>query len=393
VRALLDDLNIHAGDEGLAALSRHPNIEIRAFNPFAHRGKLFDLALDFGRVNHRMHNKVIVTDNAVALVGGRNIADHYFGLGEDSNFRDLDIAAVGPIVPEISRVFDRFWNGESSIPYEAFVDEATAELDTREVVSDLRRRIAEEELPFDLDQETGQMRLERLRDHFTWAEGEVLFDDPAQLESEDDAGVRDELAYELAIAEREFLVESAYFVLQDEGLEIARRLGERGIRFRVLTNSLASNDVVAAHAGYANCRRELLESGAEIYELRPYPGVTLQKTMLSGKSRAGLHTKAFVFDRKVAFIGSYNLDPRSRHLNTEMGLLVRSEEIAEEVAAFMDGGVRPKNSYRVVLESGDLVWLTEEDGVEISYEAEPETGWWTRFKGGLLRHLPITSQL
>jgi putative cardiolipin synthase len=394
IRLLLDDLNITVDDAILAALAGHPNFEVRAFNPFAHRGKLFDFATDFGRVNHRMHNKVMVADNAFALVGGRNIGNHYFGVGGHSNFRDLDVAAVGPIVRDISAVFDDFWNGEHSLPYSAFVDTPVSEADTRASIAAMRETMAAEGFPYDPEREAEKhFGSDRLRGYFEWAPGKVLYDKPELLQSGSDAGIRDELAREIEAVEREVLIEAAYFVIRDEGLEIARRLRERGVRLRVLTNSMASNDVLPAHAGYASCRSELLAMGAELYELRPDPTLKRKWTVLSGKSKAGLHTKAVIFDRKTVFIGSYNLDPRSARINTEIGLLIRSEKFAEQVGVYMDGGVRPKNSYRVTVDSGHLAWLTEDDGIEVLYEKEPETSWWQRFYGGFLRMLPIKSQL
>ena len=197
----------------------------------------------------------------------------------------------------------------------------------------------------------------------------------------------------LGTLQKELLIESAYFVAGDRGVAKARELHDRGIRMRVLTNSLASNDVLAAHAGYAKYREALLASGVELYELRPDAGA-IKKKVLSGESKAALHTKAIVFDREAVFIGSFNLDPRSANLNTEAGLYVESPELAAQVIDYMDEGVRPENSYRVMLdEDGHLVWVTEVNGMAVRFYQDPETGFWDRFMSGFIELLPVEHQL
>lgn len=191
----------------------------------------------------------------------------------------------------------------------------------------------------------------------------------------------------------EVLIESAYFVTQDKAFESVKKLTERGVRVRVLTNSLASNDVVAAHAGHAKRRKQLIENGMELYELRPDAGAVKQR-VISGESKAALHTKAVVFDREAVFIGSFNLDPRSASINTEAGLYVESPELAEQVIEYMDEGIESQNSYRVVLdEDGELVWITETDGREVRYHNEPETSFRQRFMSGFIMMLPVEHQL
>ena len=188
------------------------------------------------------------------------------------------------------------------------------------------------------------------------------------------------------------IIESAYFVIGDRGVAGAKGLVDKGVRVRVLTNSLVSNDVLAAHAGHAKYRKQLLEAGVEVYELRADSGV-IQKNW-SGDSKAGLHTKALVFDNESLFIGSYNLDPRSANINTEAGLYVESPELAAQLLAYMDGGVMPENSYRLMLdEDGDLVWVTEDDGVETRFDKDPMSTFGQRFMSGFIGILPIESQL
>lgn len=396
VRVLVDDMGINGRDAAIASLDAHPNIEIRIFNPFANRGNpMFDFMTDMGRVNHRMHNKILVMDNSFAIVGGRNIGDHYFAVNPETNFRDLDIAAAGPIVREISTVFDRFWGGDWAVPIEVLVDRSYTDEDLENTVTKLRERVGEGDYPYSVDDDVAALseNLSTIRKNLIWAPGRIVWDDPSSIEAEGEAGVMVEALFKkLQSLQQELTIESAYFVVGDRGVEAVQQLIDRGVKVRILTNSLASNDVVAAHSGHAEYRKQLLEAGAEIYEIRPDSGV-IRKNW-SGDSNAGLHTKALVFDRESVFIGSFNLDPRSAKINTEAGLYVKSPELAAKVLAYMDEGVRPENSYQVLLdEDGDLYWVTEDEGVEVRYDKEPETTFWQRFMSGFIEMLPVQSQL
>ena len=397
VRLLVDDINLGGRDAMVAAMDAHPNIEIRVFNPFANRSaRVFDFLTDLGRVNHRMHNKIMVMDNALAIVGGRNIGNHYFSVATDANFRDLDIAAAGPVVREISTVFDYFWNGDWAVPIAALVERPYTEADLRATRMTVRDWLAENPYPYPLDQDVAALssELSSIRDQFIWAPGRIVWNDPAAIEQGIQAGVIFK-AFDKKIQtlQKELLIESAYFVVRDRAPEIVKQLTDRGVRIRVLTNSLASNDVVAAHAGYAKRRKGLLEAGAELYEYRPDSMVGKTRAW-RGESKAALHTKAVVFDRESVFIGSFNLDLRSSDINTEAGLYVESPELAEQVIAYMDEGVRPENSYRVMLDQdGDLYWVTEVDGAEVRYDEEPQTTFGQRFMSGFIMILPVEQQL
>ena len=397
VRLLLDDLTTAGRDDLIAAMDAHPNIEILIFNPFANReARALDFIVDLGRVNHRMHNKLMVMDNAVAIVGGRNIGNHYFDVATDANFRDLDIAAAGPVVREISNAFDHFWNGEWSVPIRALVDRPYTEEDLAEVRNLLQERIARDDYPYPLDQDADALKAElvSIRDSFIWAPGQIVWDDPAAVkEGIQEGKLVTAFRNKLDTLQEELLMEAAYFVVLDRGVESVKRLTERGVRVRALTNSLASNDVLAAHAGYAENRKKLLESGLELYEIRPDAGTAKQK-LVHGESKAALHTKALVFDRESVFIGSFNLDPRSASINTEAGLYVESPELARQVIEYMEAGVQPENSYRVMLdEDGDLVWVTEDDGMEVRYHEDPGSTFWQRFMSGFIILLPVEHQL
>ena len=397
VRVLVDDINLSGRDARIAALDAHPNISIRIFNPFSSRRfRILDFATDLARINHRMHNKTMIMDNAMSLVGGRNVGTHYFEAHSESNFRDLDIVGVGPIVRETSSVFDRFWNGPWSVPVADIVHKAATEADYRAAVSEMRRLMKTDDyrLTVDTDAEALLERLEEILADLVWAPGEVVWDDPESIYGGIRSGRMNDALYErMRKLETELLIESAYFVPGDVGIEAARSLQERGVDVRILTNSLAANDVLAAHAGYSKYRKPLLKAGVELYELRPYPG-PVEKRIVSARSKAGLHTKAIVFDRKAVFIGSFNLDPRSAAINTEAGIYVESPELARQVIEYMNEGVAPENAFRVVLDdNGDLRWIIERDGVRLDYEADPHSKWYQRWLAALIRLLPVEQQL
>jgi len=398
VRLLVDDNSAIGRDAGIASLDAHPNIEIRLFNPFANRsGRLINFLADFDRVNHRMHNKIMVMDNAVVIVGGRNIGDHYFGVNTEANYRDLDIIAVGPVVREASTVFDHFWNGDWAVPIEMLVDRPYTETDLQATLAQLRETIARDNYPYPLDQDMAELRdqLTAEREKLIWAPATVVYDNPEVIGTGISGGVIDTAFYrKMANIGQEILIESAYFVPGKRGVAVAKDLHQRGVRVRILTNSLASNDVIAAHAGHAKYRRQLVGNGVELYELRPDIGV-LKQSLISTESKAGLHTKAMVFDRESVFIGSFNLDPRSANINTEAGVYVESPEFAERVIDFLDEGVTPDNSYRVLLdkESDQLYWLTEIDGESVRYDKDPKSSFWQRFIARLISILPVESQL
>ena len=400
VRILVDDLNLEGRDAGIAALDAHPNIEIRIFNPFTHRsGHALDFIADFDRVNHRMHNKLFVMDNAVAIVGGRNIGDHYFEVHQQVNFRDMDVVAGGPVVREASGIFDHFWNSDWAVPIKALVDRPATEADLRAAVKTVREQITKEPFPYPypLDQDVVGLKsqLTAIFDHFIWAPGHMLFDNPDEIKKYGrTTTLTGVFRRRIEGLNSEVLIEAPYFVLRERAVAGAKRLRDRGVRIRVLTNSLASNDVLAAHAGHAEHRKELIAAGVELYELRSEPAVKKRMFYLSGSARSTLHCKAYVFDRKDVFIGSFNFDPRSGDINTEAGLYIESPELAAQVIAYMDQGVEPENSYRVLLDAdGELYWITETNGKAERYDHDPNSTAWQRAKVNFIRMLPVMNQL
>jgi putative cardiolipin synthase len=397
VRVLLDDINFKGRDAIIAALDAHPNIEIRLFNPFAHRSaRGLDFLTDFKRVNHRMHNKLLVMDNTLAIVGGRNIGDHYFQVHTEANYRDLDVATGGPVVREISSVFDHFFNGDWAVPISALVERPYTEKDLQAARATLRERIAADHYPYPIDQDAAELEsaLKAEIAKFIWAPGQIVWDDPAEIVARGATSrMLEGLHRRLARLDTELLIESPYFVPRDRGIKRAKELHERGVRIRILTNSLASNDVMAAAAGYADRRKQVLESGVELYELRADAG-TIKKRLAFFGAKAALHAKVIVFDRKDVFIGSFNLDPRSVDINTEAGLYIESPKLAAQLIAWMDEGMRPENSYRVFLDKdGKVTWLTQADGKQVIYHHDPESSAWQRFVAGFIGILPVEGQL
>ena len=398
VRILVDDLNLKGRDAVVAALDAHPNIEIRLFNPFAHRSAhLLDFIVDFNRVNHRMHNKLFVMDNALAIVGGRNIGNHYFEVDQQVNFRDMDVIAGGPVVrrPRAYSIISGTAPGRCrSGP---MVDRPATEADLREAVQTNRQLVAQEPYPYPLDQDVATLKSEMtaLFDRCIWAPGHMIFDDPDEITKHGRTTTMTESFYRrIGRLESELLVEVPYLVVRKPGLAAVKRLRDRGVRIRVLTNSLASNDVLAAHAGHAEHREKLIAAGVELYELRSEPAVKKRSFFLSGSGRSTLHAKVMVFDRKDVFIGSLNLDPRSGDINTEAGLYIESPELAAQVIAYMDEGVLPENAYRVLLDAdGDLYWVTETDGKTERYDHDPNSTAWQRAKVRFIRMLPVRDQL
>jgi len=407
VRLLVDDFNLYRHPETratLAALDHHRNIEIRIFNPLSYRGDDamlhgLDLTVNAARLNHRMHNKLFVVDGAMAIVGGRNLADGYFEAGEAAiRFGDFDLAVIGPVVPALCRSFDEFWNSSLAIPQPAvppFSDGSTRARDEAPadpaVLAHIMSRIASgEPLRGLLD----------ARQRFAWGRSFVVADPPEKAEGTTDGAespTSREIAARLATVQRDLVIISPYFVPGDDGLAALRKLLARGVSVRVLTNSLASTDVPMVHSAYRRYRLPLLEAGAQIYEIRPVPGQSAHEhehASGSGGSDASsapfaLHAKAFVFDRRSVFLGSANLDPRSRTLNTEVGLVVESPELAAQIVDRFDRFANAENSYRVTVNGSSLTWSAQVDGRLAQWHEEPDTTLEQRLKVDMLSLLPI----
>jgi putative cardiolipin synthase len=403
VRLLLDDNNTSGLDQTLAALDSHANIEVRLFNPFANRSmRLLGYLTDFGRLNRRMHNKSLTADSQVTIVGGRNVGDEYFALGEGMVFADLDVVAVGGAARDVSGAFDLYWNSESAYPAESIVGKAGAAAITDLKAKFTATRSAPEAAHY-LDALKRTRLIEALMlDQLTleWAATHLVYDEPAKVLGDVPASdlLFTRMQQVLGDAEREIDLISPYFVPGEEGTKALAAYPGRGIKLRVLTNSLAATDVGAVHAGYAKRREELLRGGVQIYELKPDPlqDATREKSSAkgvggsggSGGSAASLHAKTFAIDRRRAFVGSFNFDPRSYSLNTELGVVIESPRLADSISATLDRDLA-RSAYEVVLKDGGLEWVERTDQGEVRYSKEPKTGFWKRFGVGFMSILPI----
>jgi phosphatidylserine/phosphatidylglycerophosphate/cardiolipin synthase-like enzyme len=379
VRVLVDDLNTAGEDRRFMHLGARANVEVRVFNPFpggrsATWTRLLASVNDIPRINHRMHNKLFVADNALAITGGRNIGDQYFTRDQHNNFIDLDVVAAGAIVPELSASFDAFWNSKYAYPIASVASPVSAEP-------------ASPPLP-DSATAANVNWLERELDsgnvHLTWVPATVLADRPAKIASDTSPGEEVTIANDLATlmrsAKQELIVISPYFVPGKDGVAMMRELVNQGVHIRILTNSLASTDSPLVHNGYSRYRVELLRLGVELSEVRPKLGQKRVRFHPFRGSNASLHAKALVIDQKTVFIGSMNMDARSARTNSELGLVMRSAEIARQVTNLLDD-ISADGSYKLTLvdHSNQIEWSSGEPGSEKTWYTDPETSHLQRF--------------
>ena len=398
VRFLLDDVFTTGLDPELSLLNSHPNIEVRLFNPLSRQGlRYVNFLLDFERANRRMHNKSFTVDNVVTIVGGRNIADEYFQIATDVEFADFELLGFGPVAPKVSETFDLFWNSERAVSMEAFgrkVNEADLEALRREMVREIE--LAEDGVYAKAVNSRFLDDVVHERIQPFAASVSVVTDRPEKLKNpvgDDYKALASELRRVVEEAETEVVILTPYFVPGKEGVDIFREIRSKGVRVIVVTNSLASTNHVAVHSGYAPYRKALLEAGVELYEVKVDSLAAEGHTVPGSPERLTLHTKAIIVDRKVLFVGSLNLDPRSIDINTEMGLFVDSAEIASQFAEQVNSDLSPF-TYRVVLDdNGRIEWRYEGDSEVSTENLEPQAGFWRRFAAGFYRLLPIEDQL
>ncbi|HET9693043.1 MAG TPA: phospholipase D family protein [Steroidobacteraceae bacterium] len=400
VRLLVDDMDARDRNYGFAALDAHPNIDVRMFNPFASRQGTLSFLLEalgsFDRINRRMHNKTWIVDNRLAVVGGRNLGDEYFGASDAVNFVDLDFALVGPIVRDASDSFDRYWNSPLAYPMAALSPEAvTAEaLGTlRERASGLAARAESSRFASELRANDAVQRLVAGDWPMHWASSyRFVADDPAKVLGEgggiNGSQVLATLGPAIEAARANVTMISPYFVPGPRGTEFLVGVDRAGAAVRVLTNSLAANDVALVYGGYSEAREDLLAGGVELWELKPTAGIQV-KSSLFGSSGASLHTKALALDGRIAFVGSYNLDPRSTSLNCEQGIFVDNPEVAVQLEQIFRADSAGDRAWAVTLQRGELQWS---DGTK-AWDTSPEAAAGRRFQAWLAKVLPIDSQL
>jgi putative cardiolipin synthase len=416
VRILVDDADSVAGDEQLFALAGQPQVQIRVFNPWRYRGhsrliRGLEFAFSKTRLDYRMHNKLFVADGVVALMGGRNIGDQYFQVDPESQFADDDVFVAGPVVPKLAGTFEQFWNSELSIPSQALTSRHKG--DTARAAK-LARRVtpAQKASTAGMNYQDKLVSGEPLASLLTnaaplsWAAAELACDSPdkKRVAEGERAGslMFGAVAKAIRATDTELLMVTPYLVPSPAELRLLSERGAPQRRVRILTTSLEATNDPLAEAGYTHHRVALLESGVELFELRTHPQSghgTGQSAKMTRNGTYGLHAKLLVFDRSGIFVGSMNYDERSRWLNTEMGLIIHSPELAAQNALRFQAMTQPASAYSVTLQRADpqasprLVWSTTEQGQPVSYHTEPARNPWQKFEVRLLSLLSVDREL
>jgi len=406
VRLLVDDMDLDGRDLSLAVLDAHPDIEVRIFNPFSRNvSRISQFITRLGSVTRRMHNKSFIVDNQATILGGRNIGNEYFDADPNLAFGDLDVIGIGPVVKKVSYSFDLYWNSELAYPASALRGkEPTTEEITRHR-QQLQDFLADQYDSAYFKALRNSALAEKIKNNqaeFRWGYADVVFDFPEKIQHSLDQTqlhLSSQLKPFLENLERDLIIFSPYFVPGKKGAEFLIGLVKKGVRVRVLTNSLSSNDVAIVHAGYSRYRKRLLRGGVELYEVNKQltPQKRQDKKAAGGSSKASLHAKSFVLDRKQVFIGSLNLDPRSLLQNTEIGVIIDQADIAQGMATWFDKNIESV-AFRLELVKGQdetesILWHGIADGEAITFDVDPYTSFWRRLGIGIMGILPIESQL
>lgn len=407
VRVLLDDINEGRRDLDLALFDRHPNIEVRLFNPFGRNvRRIWQYVTGFGRQTRRAHNKSFTVDGQATILGGRNIGNEYFSRDPELQFQDLDVLAIGPVAMDVSNSFDAYWNHELSYPVALLIGEELSDAEFAERRKRFTKKIGELENSVYVDRLRHSSLANDMKNssvRFEWAKGKVYVDPPdkllRQVGDSSHQMFMDLLPY-LRDAKEEVIIFSPYFVPGKKGVALLKQLRDRGVRVAILTNSLSSTDVGIVHAGYSRYRKAMLRAGIELWELNKITSKEDRKARKEGRigsSKSSLHAKAFVVDRQTVFVGSMNFDPRSVSQNTEIGVIIQAPAIANQIASGFDEHIKDA-AFRLELkkdESGNesLLWHGRVNGNQATLTNEPYTSFWQRLSIGLLRWLPIESQI
>lgn len=404
IRILLDDMNTVEKDIVLSGLAQHPYVEIRLFNPIYSRRNFVTRTVEMLfrglSLNRRMHNKSMIADSQLAIIGGRNIGNEYFDADPETNFLDVDLLLMGKAVEEAEAIFESFWDSQASIPAKQVKfghKNALAQLrETPLTMSDTERQLMEDyqkalTIHFTIDDVVTK------KSKIFWSDNvHVLSDPPEKVFGENEAQwlITNILPTTWQKTERSLYLVSPYFVPGEEGTKALAGLSESGKSVAILTNSLAANDVPMVHAGYAPYRQDLLKSGVKLYELMPFNvNYKLSKDWKIGASGASLHTKAFIIDDAIGFVGSFNLDPRSARLNTEMGVFFENTGIADQLSQRYKNVMQSDVSYELVLRDGQMIWLDDRQSELKEWEKDPETSLWKRMIVKIVSWLPVESQL
>jgi putative cardiolipin synthase len=397
VRVLVDDLNtaiqtatsVSLRDKVAAWMDKHPNVQVRVFNPWKKRdlvARVSESIYEMKRVNQRMHNKALIVDNQAAILGGRNLGDEYMGLHSEFNFHDLDVLGIGPVARQTSTIFDTFWNSEWAIPVWALKIPITPteQAEGREKLLKYITNVKSLDR-FPLPPQSWSAEFAALPGRWHIGTSKVYSDLPTN-------GTIHQLMIEktlelIASPQRELLIVNAYIIPTERGMKTLRTLKDRGVSTRILTNSLASQDVPAVNSHYKAWRKPILEAGAELYEMRHDAAIQslVSDTLPTHAKFMGLHSKGMVIDRGEVFIGSMNLDPRSALINTEMGVVIKSPGLAEALTKLIERDMQPANSWRVELNGdGELRWVNDKETVT----RQPARNWWQRVEDVFFQVFP-----
>jgi len=397
VKILIDDSFLAGADEQILALHEHQNIQYRVYNPYKRRStsqfsrQVLNLS-EFGRLDHRMHNKTMVVDNQVAIIGGRNLADEYFGIDQEYNFRDMELLVGGPIVPQIATSFDSYWNDQWSFPIDA-VSQLRTRRTARATVSQQAEDLSSA-FPVLDDAERDQLWRQTVRQSFRGT-ARLYVDNPPSVSPDalEDRPVQvaDELVELINNAREEVVIVSAYLIPTPPITAVLRDAAQRGVTVRILTNSINSNNHVSAYAAYRNHVAELLSFGTQMHELRAR-GQGRSRYILPPLSQKtlGLHAKYMIVDGRRVFVGSSNFDPRSLRINTEIGLVIESRALSERLLALTEPDFATSSSWQLALTpEGQINWIGD-NGVLLS---EPESHGFQKIEEWFFAHLPIEAEL
>jgi putative cardiolipin synthase len=398
VRVLVDDFLITGDGSDAAGIAEHPMMSIRFYNPWVNRGnRVVSRAFEWlsrPDLNSRMHNKVLIADNQVAIAGGRNIANEYFGLNSEKNFRDLDVVTVGPVVRDLSLAFDDYWTDDWAYPAQAVVKNHP-QIDELAELRDRVMEIYEEErktlTSFPLEPRDWENELAGMSDEMTFGPGLAVADDP----NETRGGTPDQVFMSLRMLaegiQEELVIISAYFVPAESSIDYFDNLENQGIRVVVLTNSLGSNNHAIANSQYKKMRRALVESGVELYEMRHDALLMDEVDTPPVRSQSlVLHTKAVMVDRERAYIGGLNMSPRGVLYNTENGIIIEDDEFAQQLASMLEKDLDPDNSWRVGLDEKDRLYWESSAG---RVHRQPAQSGWQRAADWFFGLFPLANQI
>ncbi|MGE8540384.1 phospholipase D family protein [Acinetobacter sp. ANC 3813] len=407
VRLLIDDNNSKKMEGIYLALDQHANIDVKLFNPYRFRHyRAMDMVLNLKRINRRMHNKSFIADNQISLIGGRNMSNQYYNLSDNYQFSDVDVMLVGSASDEIIHSFDEYWNDDFAFPVKQLVNPRHYSLrfdGLKQQLNDFNQEITVQNYLNLANRSHAFDNWFNNQIQFDWVKAEVVKDSPSKIKAKakKEEHLNFQLLNHLSKPEQSVDIVSAYFVPEKQGAEKLKQLSENGVQVRVLTNSFRANDVPLVHAFYQTYRQDLLEHDVQLYEFLSHPNAEnlnintdeladKAKVSMKGLSRSSLHAKLMALDEKQVFIGSFNFDPRSAYLNTEIGVLLNSPSLARAVHTTMDQNLS-KYAYKLVLDANQRMnWKIKlANGQTRTYYKEPKMKWWQRASMKVISWLPI----